>query len=766
MAKKHLSFFTLILLTIFFSTSGLPQERHSLVSEPFSEKLLQSNFSSNNTLNANSRCFVYLGGTSNNQLYKHFLGNMNLTPIGSPFTTAGWLGGMARDISTGMLYINNQSYPFQIWRPDTVTGICTQIIATCTGIPHANFTGLVFDHTTGNMYGLSSDLVTSAIFTINMSTGVCTQVGTSSAVCAGGIGIYCSPCGSLFVSDIVGNNLYKVNKTTGIFTLVGALGFDANYGQDGAFDLSDGILYLCSAGPGNHLRICDTVTGSATVIVLTYPSQPLCLAIAANPGPGIQHTPLPNTQNLAGPYVVNAVITPSGSPISSSKIFWSRNNPAISDSVTLANTSGNNWTGNIPGNGSVATYRYYLKVKDSIGRTGYHPVGAPIILHSFQAMLSDTVKPVITHTPLGNISKALWPVAVSASVTDNIGIDSVWVRWYKNIPSSGYRQFKLLNTSGNIYSAVFNSINSEVEYSDSIFYRIIAQDNSTNHNRDSTPVYKFKIVLPYEICIGTGTSPSNYPFTTYWMDGQTLMLFTASELLAGGMTTNFLIRGIGFNVISASPQVMNGFWVGLQHTSLTTLTGWVTTGWTTVYSGTYTVPGIGWQYINFPVPSFYYNGTSNLLVYICYDNSSYTSYSMVNATPTTGMTWGYHTDNSAGCTMTAGTSQPRPNTCFSSIICGTENISNLIPERYSLSQNYPNPFNPVTRINFAIPKQGLVTLKVYDVLGREIKTLVNEVKAPGSYSVDFNGAGLPSGVYFYKLESNLFSDIKRMILVK
>ncbi len=89
-----------------------------------------------------------------------------------------------------------------------------------------------------------------------------------------------------------------------------------------------------------------------------------------------------------------------------------------------------------------------------------------------------------------------------------------------------------------------------------------------------------------------------------------------------------------------------------------------------------------------------------------------------------------------------------------------------IPTVYSLSQNYPNPFNPVTKINFALPKQGFVTLKIYDVLGREVRTLVNEVKSAGNFSVDFNASEYSSGVYFYKLESNGFSDIKRMMLIK
>jgi hypothetical protein len=89
-----------------------------------------------------------------------------------------------------------------------------------------------------------------------------------------------------------------------------------------------------------------------------------------------------------------------------------------------------------------------------------------------------------------------------------------------------------------------------------------------------------------------------------------------------------------------------------------------------------------------------------------------------------------------------------------------------VPNKYSLKQNYPNPFNPVTKINFALPKQGFVTLKVYDMIGREVRTLVNETKSAGNFTVDFNGSDLSSGIYFYKLESEGFSDVKKMMLIK
>ena len=87
--------------------------------------------------------------------------------------------------------------------------------------------------------------------------------------------------------------------------------------------------------------------------------------------------------------------------------------------------------------------------------------------------------------------------------------------------------------------------------------------------------------------------------------------------------------------------------------------------------------------------------------------------------------------------------------------------NNETPVSFKLSQNYPNPFNPVTKITYALPKSGLVTLRVYDILGREVALLINEVKSAGNYSVDFNAFNFTSGVYFYKLESNGFVDIKK-----
>ncbi|MBK9331427.1 MAG: VCBS repeat-containing protein [Ignavibacteria bacterium] len=95
-----------------------------------------------------------------------------------------------------------------------------------------------------------------------------------------------------------------------------------------------------------------------------------------------------------------------------------------------------------------------------------------------------------------------------------------------------------------------------------------------------------------------------------------------------------------------------------------------------------------------------------------------------------------------------------------------EEISIGIPDKYDLSQNYPNPFNPVTTINYDLPKDGIVNIKVFDMLGREMKTLVNEMKNAGYYKLTFNASDLSSGAYFYRMISGDFVAVKKFVVMK
>jgi predicted acyl esterase len=108
----------------------------------------------------------------------------------------------------------------------------------------------------------------------------------------------------------------------------------------------------------------------------------------------------------------------------------------------------------------------------------------------------------------------------------------------------------------------------------------------------------------------------------------------------------------------------------------------------------------------------------------------------------------------------------QPAGVFAENLLEDDGAVNNTPYEYILMQNYPNPFNPATTINFSLAAAGKVELKVYDILGREIMTLVNDFKDAGSHSVFFNAANLSSGVYFYRISSGSFNDVKKMVLVK
>ncbi|MFA5404421.1 MAG: T9SS type A sorting domain-containing protein [Ignavibacteria bacterium] len=103
---------------------------------------------------------------------------------------------------------------------------------------------------------------------------------------------------------------------------------------------------------------------------------------------------------------------------------------------------------------------------------------------------------------------------------------------------------------------------------------------------------------------------------------------------------------------------------------------------------------------------------------------------------------------------------------WTQIPVGINNISSEIPDKFAMHQNYPNPFNPTTNIRFDLPKATQVKLIIYDALGREIETLVNEIMKPGFYSYTFNGKNLASGVYFFKIITSDYTDIKKMLILK
>jgi hypothetical protein len=492
-------------------------------------------------------------------------------------------------------------------------------------------------------------------------------------------------------------------------------------------------------------------------------------------GPTVIHTPLTSTETTTGTRAVNCIIIPAGSNINSSltKIYYSKNSTTFTDSVAMTNTSGNNWTANITLSGA-GLYRYYIKAVDMLNRAGSSPINAPATYHSFTAG-ADTVRPVIVHKQLDITPKVYWPVNVTATVTDNMGVDSVWVEWYINNPTP-IRKFRLTSSGGNNYSANFNSVNSDVNIGDIIHYVIKAVDVSSNHNIGSLPAtgyYAFSIVL---LRLREGFWVTQFP-PQYW------------TITGGGASywsrNNVSSYGLG------NGSAKFAFWDATNGTTatLTSLT----------FDASLPIDSL-----RFDIAHAFYTGSVDAMNVEASTNGG-TSYSLVAA-----MTGGVNFSDPLCMSTVTSTSSftPYPNQwkarrfqiplgtnkvrfttisaygnnmyldsiCLVNPTSGVRNIGIEIPSSYKLEQNYPNPFNPVTKIRFDVsghppypPSKGeaFVSLKVYDILGKEIQVLVNEQLQPGNYESKFDGNNLPSGIYFYQLSINNVSfAVRKMVLLK
>lgn len=202
-------------------------------------------------------------------------------------------------------------------------------------------------------------------------------------------------------------------------------------------------------------------------------------------GPNISHTPLTNTENLNGPYVVSAEVA-SQVPLAEVKLFWGRgDNNQITDSTTMTNSSGNTYSGNIPGNGQAATYNYYIKAVDNQGGTSYSPAGAPGTVYKFRAE-TDLTPPTITHTPLGDQFRETWPATVTSVVKDNIGVDTAYVV-YKINTSGQLRQFGLVVSDDSVYSGAFDIDTTQIAVGDTMYYRVVAKDVAAAGNLGYNP---------------------------------------------------------------------------------------------------------------------------------------------------------------------------------------------------------------------------------------------------------------------------------------
>ncbi len=237
--------------------------------------------------------------------------------------------------------------------------------------------------------------------------------------------------------------------------------------------------------------------------------------------------------------------------------------------------------------------------------------------------------------------------------------------------------------------------------------------------------------------VDTGYVPTYYPSTIQW--------FSAGVLYANNNLSN-----ININVIRRGTLLLDG-------NMLANISGYV--------------------YLNINPPPGVFPFLRGSVLYLKKDTSfvkfavtnELQQYSLTGLTPGTYIVivqrLGYETETRQ---VTLGTiNQDTVNFYLDTFnVIGIVNINTNVPENFSLKQNYPNPFNPQTKIIFYLKRASFTKLKIFDILGREVKTLVNENLRAGGYKVSFNAESLPSGVYFYRLNAEGFTETRKMVLVK
>ncbi|MBV6478851.1 MAG: hypothetical protein HGGPFJEG_01608 [Ignavibacteria bacterium] len=356
------------------------------------------------------------------------------------------------------------------------------------------------------------------------------------------------------------------------------------------------------------------------------------------------------------------------------------------------------------------------------------------------------------------------------------GVKFKWMFAYPNFSSPANIK-KIIQSDNNGYDTVANirksildsvAANLGAGVSDSITGQWRVYAYSLNDSLASTQTNTLTIRrLPIStVIIGTGTADESYPINRYYNYYRWQTIYLGSEINTTGQ-----IRKIKFyqnNSVGGVTSENLRVFMKLTTDQLLPTGNWDTVGMTMVFNGSITsLSSPGWSEISLSTP-FMYNNSQNLMIAICRDYQQYVStYPRYAYSSTTS---NYRTRRAQSDTQYPASltqSYNRANIQLEiNLITGMESNTVSIPQVYSLSQNYPNPFNPETKIKYSLPKQSVVKIKIYDMLGKEVMTLVNGQLNAGSYEATFSGVNLSSGVYFYKMETPEFTDIKRMVLIK
>jgi len=654
-------------------------------------------------------------------------------PAGTPWTTlyAGngiWLAGADIDETTGLYY--GCSYIGSLGQSnlvnvDLTTGVPTTV-APITGISQYPV-ALAYNAATNTWYYGETDGTTSRLYTLDIATGVATFVGTIFSGQLIAIAIDCN--GMAYGEEMNTDQLYSIDLTTGVGTAIGYLGFNCTYAQDADFDASTGILYLASYDSNTGtaaLRTCDTNTGSTTVVV-SWPGTELTgFAIDNTCGPpcpaGKATNPNPATGATNVDINLSQVSWTNGAGVTQIDVWFEGSLVYSGAPVTTWNITPTPLEYN-------TTYHWKVDSKNDTCTTYGDNWTFTTMQNPNLVEWCDYFASLSNWTVVGPNGMTNW--SASNTMTAGGTPPEMYMSWS---PS-----FVGLSTCRSVVIPDFPN-NVSVDY----YFRFYL-------DWYADPSGVVTVGITYD-----GGSTVNNLYTVSDPTGSVGPLEVSGSFMTPASGSENLQIEVAYNGDS-----FNINWIAFDDMCLDYVVPVELTSFTAkAYANEVQLSWITATETN----------NQGFEVQRSKDGE-FQTIAFVSGNGTTTETHAYaYTDKD----VNAGSYSYRLKQVdfdgtfeYSKVV----EVEVSVPTVFALEQNYPNPFNPSTTINFSLPVDSKVSLKVFDVLGQEVANLVNGNLVAGLHKVNFNASALNSGVYMYRIEATgnngtNFTSVKKMILTK